>query len=143
MKWLASPADMPEMVNHTLVTATALNLLQTRLSWPEPEDNNAAITAYMITFCTTVDDDCLPNTLTTVMVDNVAAVDGMVTSIIEADPNRRIRVKIVAVNAIGDGPAPEEFFFFNTSTSGEWRETARERVCVMMISRGPSPSLCS
>lgn len=101
------------MINHTQVQYTLLNLLKTRLKWPVPEDNNAEITGYSITFCETFSgDECPPS-----VMDSVLSVSN--TRIIRATPASRMRVEIAAINEIGKGYIPDQPFFFNTYTAGE------------------------
>lgn len=113
------------MINHSLVTADLMNLLETRLTWPIPESNNANISTYNITFCVTVsetDSACVPDSEMTAILeasDVEDRVSDMASATIQVSLNARIRVTIIAVNMIGMGPVPDVDFFFLSFTTGE------------------------
>ena len=89
---------------------------RTRLTWDAPENNNALITNYVITYCfpsmDSNNDNCIGQTNTFVRGDPaVPMVDLIVNS------QRMYRVTIRAENAAGRGPESEPYFF-DSPTAG-------------------------
>ena len=105
--------DVPDVVNHTEVQSTIKSLREVELSWKEPEDNNAPITEYQLTYCEVLvnDSTCIDNEPVTT--------NGSVTSIklTGLQPDSMYNVTIQAINAVGSSPSPPDPYMFPTATA--------------------------
>ena len=111
---------MPEAVNHSNVMHMLVNLNSVGLTWTEPEDNNAMITGYAITYCVLqTNTTCVPETMVTVSPSMTPLLAGRRTALINPPPEASIRVLIVAVNAIGTGRESDVFYFLDTFRASE------------------------
>jgi len=106
---MTSPTlDIPGVVDNNTVVRMLVSLTSVKLTWDQPEDNNAQITNYNITLCTSVSNDsCVDQTPTIITVPTMEpmAVLGDLT------PVRTYRVYIRAENDAGLGPQSQPYFF--------------------------------
>ena len=104
-------AAPPGEVNHTTVTRELLTLQSIRLTWAQPEDNNARINSYNITYCVSINSSCVQQTsMQTSPTETV-----ILTQLI---PVRTYQVYIRAENDVGQGPEPMEPYFFESANEG-------------------------
>ena len=107
---LLLPPAPPGQVDNATVRSENLSLRRTRLTWDAPEDNNARITNYWITYCILIidstNDTCSENQTITAMENSMVA---------DINPERRYRVIIQAGNAAGRGPESRSYFFDSAS----------------------------
>ena len=96
------PPALPGQVDNTTVRSENFSLRRTRLTWDAPENNNASITNYWITYCVTImdsiNDTCVGQITIPVRDPTVPFVELIVS------PLRRYRVTIQAENVAGIGP---------------------------------------
>ena len=90
----------PDEVNHTMVTRELLTLQSVRLTWVQPEDNNAHINSYNITYCASVNYSCVQLTQTQTVLSTQI--------ILQLIPVTTYQVYIRAENDVGQGPEPKE-----------------------------------
>ena len=101
----------PDEVNHTIVTTELLTLQSVSLTWVQPEDNNARINSYNITFCPAVNGTCEQSPL------QMSASTEMVT-LSQLIPVTTYQVYIRAENDVGQGPEPAEPYAFGSANQG-------------------------
>ena len=102
------PSDRPGEVDINTVVRTLVSLSSVRLTWTQPEENNANITSYNITYCPTANNgECVAQAPTTISV----TANGSSAVLTELTPVRRYRVYIRAVNVAGMGPESQPYFF--------------------------------
>ena len=108
------PPAPPDQVDSTTVSSENLSLRRTRLTWAAPEDNNARITNYWITYCIPLMDfnDTCRNQ---VPVPSFSM--NSIENLTDINPDRRYRVTIQARNAAGRGPESQPYFF-NSASAG-------------------------
>jgi len=96
------------VVDNTTVVRMLVSLTSVKLTWNQPEDNNAQIASYNITYCTSNSDgSCVDQTLTTISVpttEPMAILENLVLV-------RTYRVYIRAENDAGLGPQSQPYFF--------------------------------
>ena len=113
---LLLPPAPPGQVDNTTVRSENLSLRRTQLTWIAPEDNNAPITNYWITYCIliidTTNDTCAGQTTIPVRNPTVPMVE-----LTDIRPLRRYRVTIQAENVAGRGPESQPYFF-DSPTAG-------------------------
>ena len=124
-------ADVPGMVNHSLVEHELINLAQVLLTWPRAEPNNSPITMYRVTWCvvSSREEMCAEESTSMQLIPGtpVEGREDFLDSVIKISVvDSMIRVMIVAINDIGMGPEPSEAFFFDTFTASEWRREGRK-----------------
>ena len=111
---LLFPPAPPDQVDNATVRSENLSLRRTRLTWDAPEDNNARITNYWITYCITIidstNDTCVGQTTISVRDPTVSMVE-----FTDINPLRRYRVTIQAENIAGRGPESQPYFFDSAS----------------------------
>ena len=111
---LLLPPAPPGQVDNTTVRSENLSLRRTRLTWAAPENNNAQITNYWITYCiplVDLNDTCRNQTAVPSSSMNPMEV------LADINPERRYRVTIQAENVAGRGPESQPYFF-NSATAG-------------------------
>ena len=85
-----------------------VSLTSVKLTWDQPEDNNAQIASYNIIYCTSDSDgSCVDQTPTTISVpttEPMAVLDNLI-------PVRTYRVYIRAENDAGLGPQSQPYYF--------------------------------
>ena len=106
--YLLPTIDIPGVVDNTTVVRMLLSLTSVKLTWDQPEDNNAQIASYNIIYCTSDSDgSCVDQTPTTISVpttEPMAVLENLV-------PVRTYRVYIQAENDAGLGPQSQPYFF--------------------------------
>ena len=106
---MTSPtSDIPGVVDNNTVVRMLVSLTSVKLTWDQPEDNNAQITRYNITYCTSNSNgSCVDQSPTTipVLTTEPMAILGDLT------PVRTYRVYIRAENDAGLGPQSQPYFF--------------------------------
>ena len=104
----SSHLDIPGVVDNNTVVRMLVSLTSVKLTWDQPEDNNAQITNYNITLCTSVSNDsCVDQTPTTIAVPTTEPMAVLGDLI----PVRTYRVYIRAENDAGLGPESQPYFF--------------------------------
>ena len=111
---LLLPPAPPDQVDNTTVSSENLSLRRTQLTWDAPEDNNAPITNYWITYCIPIidstNDTCVGQTTISVRDPTVP-----MEELTDINPLRRYRVTIQAENVAGRGPESQPYFFDSAS----------------------------
>ena len=99
-------------MNHTTVIRELLTLQSVRLTWAQPEDNNARINSYNITYCVSINSSCVQQTsMQTSSTETV-----VLTQLI---PAMAYTVYIRAENDAGQCPEPTEPYIFGSTSEGE------------------------
>ena len=110
---LFSPAP-PDQVDNATVRSENLSLRRTRLTWDAPEDNNARITNYWITYCIPIidstNDTCVGQTTISVRDPTVS-----MEELTHISPLRGYKVTIQAENIAGRGLESQPYFFDSAS----------------------------
>jgi len=106
---MTSPAlDVPDEVDNNTVVRMLVSLTSVKLTWDQPEENNAQITSYNITYCTSVSNgscvDQSPTTISVPTTEPMAVLENLI-------PVRTYRVYIQAENNAGLGPESQPYFF--------------------------------
>ena len=105
----------PGEVNHTTVVRILVSLTSVRLTWVHPEENNAQITSYNITYCPSANNGlCVDQPPTIIRVPTMQPT----AVLIDLVPLRRYRVYIQAENEVGLGPQPVQPYFFDSADEG-------------------------
>ena len=101
----------PDEVNHAIVTRELLTLQSVQLTWVEPEDNNARINSYNVTYCPSVKGTCeqLPIQM---------SVSTETVTLSQLTPVTTYQVYIRAENDVGQGPEPAEPYLFDSANQG-------------------------
>ena len=117
---LLLPPAPPGQVDNTTVRSENLSLRRTRLTWEAPEDNNAPITNYWITYCisitASINDTCVRSTTIPIFDSS----EKPMVDLTDINPERRYRITIWAENAAGMGPESPPYFFDSASAGGCW-----------------------
>ena len=123
---LLLPPAPPGQVDNTTVRSENLSLNRTQLTWDAPEDNNARITNYWITYCIPIiystNDSCVGQTTIFVRDPTVPMVE-----FTDISPQRRYRVTIQAENVAGRGPESQPYFF-DSPTAGRYKLVTLENL---------------
>ena len=98
-------------MNHLIVIRELLTLQSVQLTWVEPEDNNARINSYNITFCPSVNGTC-EQTLIQMSVSTETV------TLSQLAPVTTYQVYIHAENDVGQGPEPAEPYLFDSANRG-------------------------
>ena len=93
-----------------MVTRELLTLQSVRLTWVQPEENNAHINSYNITYCASVNYSCVQLTQTQTVLSTQI--------ILQLIPVMTYQVYIRAENDVGQGPEPKEPYFLKSVTRG-------------------------
>ena len=123
---LLLPPAPPGQVDNTTVRSEILSLRRTRLTWVAPENNNAHITNYWITYCFPIidstNDTCVGQTTISVGNPTVPMVE-----FTDISPQRKYRVTIQAENIAGRGPESQPYFF-DSPTAGRYKLVTLENL---------------
>ena len=104
-------AAPPGEVNHTTVTRELVTLESVRLTWAQPEDNNAPINSYNVTYCVSINSSCVQQT----SMETPSTETIILSQLI---PAMTYTVYIRAENNAGQGPEPTEPYFFKSANEG-------------------------
>ena len=99
----------PDQVDNATVRSELLSLRRTRLTWDAPENNNARITNYWISYCIPIISVCVEQSPTTISTMDLSV------ELTNIRPLRRYRVTIRVENVAGRGPESQPYFFDSAS----------------------------
>ena len=99
-------------MNHTTVTRELLTLQSVRLTWTQPEENNARINSYNITYCVSINSSCAQQTLMQTSLTEMVILTQLI-------PAMTYTVYIRAENDVGQGPEPTEPYIFESTSEGK------------------------
>ena len=101
----------PDEVNHAIVTRELLTLQSVQLTWVKPEDNNARINSYNVTYCPSVKGTCEQSPIQ-------MSVSTETVTLSQLTPVTTYQVYIRAENDVGQGPEPAEPYVFDSANHG-------------------------